>query len=227
LLNIGKLAPGAGEHYLGEVASSAEDYYTGRGEAQGRWVGSLRPVLGLDGEVDPEHFRRVLLGLYPWTGEALVSAQGSAGRAQSRSAVLTGGVLSEVVDSARAAAFLGVSHQHVRRLLKAGSEYQQALLAADHDDVVTEPSSYLLGERISVGEREQWQIPRSEVERFAADRPARKFRPGYNVTLRPPKTVRSCGRSRLRRSGPRSARRTSRPSTRWFGTWRIGRSVAG
>ncbi|MGE0728515.1 MAG: MobF family relaxase [Acidimicrobiia bacterium] len=189
MLNIGKLAPGAGEYYVGEVASSAEDYYTGRGEAQGRWVGSLRPVLGLDGEVDPEHFRRILLGLHPWTGESLVSAQGSAGRAQSRSSAPTGGALSDIVDSARAAAFLGVSHQHVRRLLKAGSEYQQALLAADHEDVVTEASSYLLGERVSVGEREQWQIPRSEVERFAADRPARKFRPGYDVTLRPPKSV--------------------------------------
>ena len=32
VLNIGLLAPGAGEYYIGEVATSAEDYYTGKGE---------------------------------------------------------------------------------------------------------------------------------------------------------------------------------------------------
>ena len=51
VLNIGRLGPGAREYYVGEVATSAEDYYTGRGEAKGRWVGSLRETLGLDGEV--------------------------------------------------------------------------------------------------------------------------------------------------------------------------------
>ena len=38
------------------VASSAEDYYLGHGEAPGRWVGSLAAEMGLHGEVDPEHF---------------------------------------------------------------------------------------------------------------------------------------------------------------------------
>ena len=49
MLNIGLLAPGAGEYYIGEVASSAEDYYTGRGESAGRWVGSLAQEIGLAG----------------------------------------------------------------------------------------------------------------------------------------------------------------------------------
>ncbi len=39
MLNIGKLAAGAGEYYAREVASSAEDYDAGRGETAGRWVG--------------------------------------------------------------------------------------------------------------------------------------------------------------------------------------------
>jgi len=81
VLNIGKLSPGAADYYVGEVATSAEDYYTGRGEAKGRWVGSLRPVLGLGGEVDPEDFRAVLAGRHPVTGVMLISSQGSAGRA--------------------------------------------------------------------------------------------------------------------------------------------------
>jgi len=46
--------PGAGEYYIGEVASSAEDHYTGRGESAGRWVGSLAKEIGLKGEVDPD-----------------------------------------------------------------------------------------------------------------------------------------------------------------------------
>ena len=31
VLNIGKLSPGGGEYYVGEIATSAEDYYTGSG----------------------------------------------------------------------------------------------------------------------------------------------------------------------------------------------------
>lgn len=48
--------------YVGEIATSAEDYYLGHGEAPGRWVGPLAAEMGLDGEVDPEQFR-TLLGL--------------------------------------------------------------------------------------------------------------------------------------------------------------------
>ena len=84
MLNIGKLSGGAAEYYIGEVASAAEDYYTGHGEAAGRWVGSIAAELGLAGEVDPEHFRRVLNGRHPFTEEFLVSSQGSAARARSR-----------------------------------------------------------------------------------------------------------------------------------------------
>ena len=80
MLNIGLLAPGAGEYYIGEVASSAEDYYTGRGESAGRWVGSLAAEVGLAGEVAPEDFRAVLAGRDPRSGEQLVhrKAAGSA-----------------------------------------------------------------------------------------------------------------------------------------------------
>jgi hypothetical protein len=76
VLNIGKLSAGATEYYIGEVASSAEHYYSGRGEHPGRWVGSLADELGLSGEVEPEQFRRVLLGKHPHSDEFLVTAQG-------------------------------------------------------------------------------------------------------------------------------------------------------
>ncbi len=35
VLNIGKLGAGGERYYLGTVASGAEDYYTGAGEAAG------------------------------------------------------------------------------------------------------------------------------------------------------------------------------------------------
>ena len=192
VLSIGKLSPGAGEYYVGEIATSVEDYYTGRGEAQGRWVGSLRDVLGVDGPVDSDHFRRVLRGDHPFTGEHLVSSRGLAGRAAARRAPVRPTEMSDEVGSARAAALLGVSHQHVRRLLKAGAEYRTALAQAGPEERVLEPRRYLLGERrTSSGATGSgaWRITRTEVERLAAERTQRKPRPGHDVTLRPPKSV--------------------------------------
>src|ERR1700681_1189661 len=103
VLNIGKLSAGATEYYIGEVATSAEDYYSGRGEHAGRWVGSLAHELGLTGEVDPDHFRRVLRGQHPHTGDHLATAQGSAERAANRQdRTPDRQQLSEYVDSLRA-----------------------------------------------------------------------------------------------------------------------------
>lgn len=140
VLNIGKLGPGAGEYYVGEVASSAEDYYAGRGETAGRWVGSLAPELGLIGAVDPEHFRRVLAGHHPHTGQLLVR-HGSG--TQPASDVEAAGVF----DRVRAASYLGVSGQYVRRLLAEVDRYQSRLAVADDGEVVPEPSAYLTGTR--------------------------------------------------------------------------------
>ena len=140
VLNIGKLGPGAGEYYVGEVASSAEDYYAGRGETAGRWVGSLAPELGLIGAVDPEDFRRVLAGHHPHTGQVLVR-HGSGSRPASD--VEAAGVF----DTVRVASYLGVSGQYVRRLLAEGDRYQSRLAVADDGEVVPEPSAYLMGRR--------------------------------------------------------------------------------
>lgn len=44
---------GQGYDYLTkEVATSKHDYYTGAGEAPGRWAGRSAGLLGLSGEVD-------------------------------------------------------------------------------------------------------------------------------------------------------------------------------
>lgn len=39
MLTIGKLGRGQERYYLDKVAEGAEDYYSGEGEAEGRWMG--------------------------------------------------------------------------------------------------------------------------------------------------------------------------------------------
>lgn len=193
MLSIGKLSAGATEYYVGEVATSAEDYYSGRGEHPGRWVGSLAHELGLTGEVDPDHFRRVLRGQHPHTGDHLATAQGSAERAAKRQdRTPDSEQLSEHVDSLRAAAHLGVSRQYVRRLLGEGDRYRTRIAEAGDGEAVTEPKSYLLGVKAEGNGQagsDTWTVSRTELERFAASRPRVKARPGYDLTLRPPKSV--------------------------------------
>ena len=192
MLNIGLLAPGAGEYYIGEVASSAEDYYTGRGESAGRWVGSLALELGLDGEVEPEHFRAVLAGRDPFSGEQLVHRK--AAKSDEGPSVDP----EQTFDVLQAAAFLGVSGQYVRRLLEDGQRYSEQL-AAGLDDEVAPPKKYLLGERTRDPDPDPeapkpmgpvpWRVSGEELVRFEASRQEKKFRPGYDLTLRPPKSV--------------------------------------
>ena len=74
MLNIGKLRPGGAGYYLETVASSVEAYYTGAGEAPGRWVGAGSTRLALTGLVDAETLRTVLAGQHPKEGVALVGA---------------------------------------------------------------------------------------------------------------------------------------------------------
>jgi conjugative relaxase-like TrwC/TraI family protein len=72
MLNIGKLAHGGAEYYLTTVATSVEAYYTGAGEAPGRWLGAASARLGLDGLVSAETLRTVLAGASPVDGQPLV-----------------------------------------------------------------------------------------------------------------------------------------------------------
>ena len=71
LLNIGRMAPGGHDYYLGIVASGAEDYYLAAGEEPGRWVGRGAQRLSLAGRVEAEELRAVLAGHDPASGEQL------------------------------------------------------------------------------------------------------------------------------------------------------------
>jgi conjugative relaxase-like TrwC/TraI family protein len=76
VLSIGKLVAGQERYYEQQVAMGADDYYTGRGEVQGRWMGSGAAALGLDGEVEAEAFGALIAGRDPGSGEALRSPTG-------------------------------------------------------------------------------------------------------------------------------------------------------
>jgi conjugative relaxase-like TrwC/TraI family protein len=72
VLSIGKLGAGNEHYYLSTVAGGVEDYYLGRGEAPGHWIGAGAEDLDLEGEVDGERLAAVLDGRDPLHGVRLV-----------------------------------------------------------------------------------------------------------------------------------------------------------
>src|SRR5664280_2100137 len=63
MLSIGRLGTAGGaEYYLDKVANNVDDYYLGRGEAPGQWIGSASEQLGLVGQVDAQSLRNLLAG---------------------------------------------------------------------------------------------------------------------------------------------------------------------
>ena len=63
MLSIGRLGITSGaEYYLDKVANNVDDYYLGRGEAPGKWIGTTAEQLGLVGQVDAESLRNLLAG---------------------------------------------------------------------------------------------------------------------------------------------------------------------
>jgi conjugative relaxase-like TrwC/TraI family protein len=75
VLSIGKLGASAGqlEYYERQVAAGAEEYYAGRGEVPGVWVGAGSAGLGLvdGGRVSREAFMALMRGEHPVDGSVL------------------------------------------------------------------------------------------------------------------------------------------------------------
>src|ERR687897_1801382 len=71
MVTIGKLGKGQEVYYLDSVAGGADDYYSGEGEAPGRWTGSGAAELGLEGQVEREQLGAVLSARDPRTGATL------------------------------------------------------------------------------------------------------------------------------------------------------------
>ena len=76
MLSIGKLggaggSPRSAGYYTASVAKGREDYYAGRGEAPGEWVGQGAQDLGLCGEVDADGLGALMAGVDPASGDQL------------------------------------------------------------------------------------------------------------------------------------------------------------
>jgi conjugative relaxase-like TrwC/TraI family protein len=73
VLTIGKLGGSSDQlvYYEQQVAQGLEDYFSGRGEAPGRWIGGGCGGMGVSGQVDRDGFMRAMAGCDPRTGAAL------------------------------------------------------------------------------------------------------------------------------------------------------------
>ena len=71
MLSIGKARRWPKSATTPPVAAVAGDYYSGRGEAEGYWLGNGAADLGLQGKVHPAQLSAMLTGANPTTGEPL------------------------------------------------------------------------------------------------------------------------------------------------------------
>lgn len=80
MLSIGKLGQGQADYYLQAVGQGIEDYYTGHGEAPGRWLGTATGEFELSGQVEADALRAILSGNRPDNNSQL--AQPARGRSR-------------------------------------------------------------------------------------------------------------------------------------------------
>jgi conjugative relaxase-like TrwC/TraI family protein len=76
VLSIGKLTVEQSRYYERQVAEGRDDYYSGRGESPGRWIGGGAEAIGLGGRVDDDGFMALMDGRDPRTGERLKRVAG-------------------------------------------------------------------------------------------------------------------------------------------------------
>ena len=68
-LPVKALKAGQEAYWLDQIARNREEYFSGRGESPGRFVGSAAAAAGLDGVASPEQVQAMFQGLDPATGE--------------------------------------------------------------------------------------------------------------------------------------------------------------
>ncbi len=176
-----------------DPTSGVVGYYADSVEGPGRWLGRGVTGMRLDGQVDPEEFRRVLLGQHAVTGEQLVGARGSAVRAEQAgrdgAAVAAHGEPDELLTLPQAATLLGVTDRYLRRVANETAQRraeQAAAIAAGE----TPPD--MLATHLTAhhdGEGKHWHVARGEVERFALERKIPTAVIGYDLTFSAPKSV--------------------------------------
>jgi conjugative relaxase-like TrwC/TraI family protein len=73
MLSVSKLSPGQEAYYERSVADGIDDYYAGRGESPGVWVGRGAAELELEGVVEDGQLGRLIAGQHPLTSTQLRS----------------------------------------------------------------------------------------------------------------------------------------------------------
>ncbi len=73
MLSVAKLSPGQEAYYERSVADGIDDYYAGRGESPGVWVGRGAAGLELDGVAGEGELGRLISGQHPRTSTLLRS----------------------------------------------------------------------------------------------------------------------------------------------------------
>ena len=68
-LPVKALKAGQEAYWLDQIARNREEYFSGRGESPGRFVGSAGAAADLDGTASPGQVRAMFQGLDPATGE--------------------------------------------------------------------------------------------------------------------------------------------------------------
>jgi conjugative relaxase-like TrwC/TraI family protein len=68
-LPVKALHVGQEDYWLDQIAKDREEYFSGKGESPGRFVGDLAAPSGLAGEASPEQVRALARGLDPATGQ--------------------------------------------------------------------------------------------------------------------------------------------------------------
>jgi conjugative relaxase-like TrwC/TraI family protein len=72
-VSVKPLKVGQEAYWLDQLARNHEEYYSGHGEAPGRWVGTLAEQTGYTGEATAEEVRAMFRGHDPTTGEQRVA----------------------------------------------------------------------------------------------------------------------------------------------------------
>ncbi|MFV0316208.1 MAG: MobF family relaxase, partial [Microthrixaceae bacterium] len=178
---------------LSGTASGPGGYYSDSPEQPGRWRGT--GIAELAGAVDAERFTRILLGQDPHTGEQLVTATGSAGRAKNHGKGLPPGDPNELFTLPLAAEATGVHRTYLWRLANKNQADQHehgpstapetASTGRSGPSTGHRSGTYLSAEKVDG----QWMVTRAEVERFIADRQVPQVVMAYDVTFSAPKSL--------------------------------------
>jgi conjugative relaxase-like TrwC/TraI family protein len=163
--------------------ASPAAYYADSAEGPGLWRG--RGVGGeqLHGVVDPEVLREILSGRHPKSGAQLVTATGSAGRAQKdRPQVVVAplGPPDELLSTEQVAALVGTSERYIRKVAI------DSRRAEATDGAAINRPARLQGIQLESG---AWAFRRNGVERFAATREEPKVVVAYDVTISVEKSI--------------------------------------